>query len=163
MNLLKNISGDPDVIMETHNKLDLPNPQYFYRYDTVVINYPHFSGEHYVEGTFQVILNRYAVRSRTPKSVLIDDPKCWKTGQRRIHFNWSKKYAFETIEQAKKSFLRRKKAQIALLENQLLVAKGAYNAFAIATDEAILPSSFAPVKDVYGSLTSQLMFEDSLP
>jgi hypothetical protein len=151
------------ILVQTYNKLELPDPSFYYRYDTYVTMYPRFEGQHFYEGTFTMILNRYAIRRILPKSVIIDDPNNWKTDERRIGKDWNKKFAHPSIELAQQSFLRRKKAQISLLERQLLTARSAYNCMSKVTQTPLIPFSPAPVIEVYGSLSSRMMFEDELP
>jgi hypothetical protein len=77
--------------------------------------------DHYTEGCdVEVWLFKYKVVSKTPCGVWIT---LGKGKDKFINLNATKKWACPTIEEAKKSYLRRKLRQIQILSAQLHSAK----------------------------------------
>jgi hypothetical protein len=73
--------------------------------------------------SLEIELEEYPILKRTPKGVWIDTG--YSIGKKFVNLTARKQFACETIEEAKKSFLARKKKQISILTHQIREAEQA--------------------------------------
>ncbi len=73
----------------------------------------------------QIKLAQFFIEKRTPKGCYYIDHH---DGRKRkyVCWNWSKKHAHKTIEEAQLAFMKRKRNQCLIVERQLTQAKNAY-------------------------------------
>ena len=95
--------------------------EYLYRFrDQLVSNgvgeYDGYTGSH-----VKVLLDRFCIMKRTPKGAWID---IW--GEKRfVNLTARKQYACDSPEEARQSYLARKKRQVRILSSQLSSSKSA--------------------------------------
>ena len=111
-----------------------PDNEFYYRFEDKVN--PYYKASHPTDSIFTdhkaeassqcdlapvvIQLHQHEVIRKTPKGVWIFDsnrpgpPWC-----RHIQHAWKKKFAYPTIDDARESFLKRKKCQIAIITSQL--------------------------------------------
>ena len=81
-----------------------PKTEYYYRYD---------NGH---SDAYGPLLSTHRVLRRTPKGLYV---LAWEYKETYIGNAWIKKFAYPTIEEAKRSFIARKERQVELLTAQL--------------------------------------------
>lgn len=72
-----------------------------------------------------VIVRPYPVLRHTPCGVFVRDPDyhtATHDGERFIHHQWNKRFAYPTVEEALDSFLKRRRRYLSLLEYRIEVA-----------------------------------------
>lgn len=104
-------------------------PELYYRYEDVVYS-PGTDewGDRYPgPGDVRVHLREYRVLKRTPCGVWLDAPSRW-SDRRFVRRDATKQFALPTIEEARVSFLARKKAQARIYTARLHRAEQAIRA-----------------------------------
>lgn len=79
-------------------------------------------------GRIEIRLEEYPVIKKTPCGAWIET----YFERRFVNLNWNKRFAVPTIDEARKSFIARKKREIQLMESR---AKTARRSLAVASDE----------------------------
>ncbi len=100
-------------------------PTSYFRYTEILVGegYTDQWGEYVSTGSHvKLQLREFQVIKVTPRGARIDD---YSQGGRFISRDWNKQWASPTIEQARQSFIARKKRQMRILEKQLQRAKEA--------------------------------------
>lgn len=100
-------------------------PTSYFRYEEVRYGtgYTDQSGEYVSTGSYvKLQLREYQVLKHTPRGVRIDD---YRLGGRFISRDWNKQWACPTVEEARLSFIARKKRQMLILRARLQQAEEA--------------------------------------
>jgi len=100
-------------------------PTSYFRYDEVLIGegYTDQCGEYVRTGSrVKLQLHEYRVLKETPRGVRIDD---YSDGGRFISRDWHKQWACPTVEEARQSYIARKRRQVRILEARLATAREA--------------------------------------
>lgn len=105
----------------------MAEPTSYFRFEEVLCGtgYTDVCGEYVSTGSYvRLQLREYQVIRRTPKGVRIDDYRGSEHG-RFISSEWNKQWACPTVEEARRSFIARKRRQARILEARLRQARAA--------------------------------------
>lgn len=104
-------------------------PTSYFRYDEVLVGEGYIDelGEYVSTGSHvKLQLHEYEVIKQTPTGVRLNDYGRSEHG-RLVSRNWNKQWACPTVEEARQSFMARKKRQIRILEARLKTAREAHS------------------------------------
>lgn len=99
--------------------------EYLYRYEEIRWSLGLDEFDNPIQGCrLEVSLSKYEIAKRTPKGAWVYRYS-FTSDKKFVNLSAKKKFACESIEEAKESFLRRKERQIQILSSQLKEAKKA--------------------------------------
>ncbi|QWY83495.1 hypothetical protein [Rhizobium phage RHph_X2_28B] len=140
---------------------------FYYRYydDLKEVQHWGFNLDTYYPPRVEIKLEQIPIVRRTPGGVFLsyatfNDPYI---RERFVANFWQKKYAWPTLFEARKDFLRRKRTQFIIHEERMQRARAALNTASMEWQMPVDVARHATLQEVYGKDIVKGEFEDDIP